>query len=345
MNTALAERARLAEAVAAGATITWLARAHALRGRGPLLRSAEENGAPPAIIEAFKAAVPAGSVTNNPELAGASAAVSAFVAATAEQSLLLRLIADSSLLRVPLQARILGLAADITGAIVGEGKAIPLAPLQWTRQAVAPFKIAAVLALSDEAWRDLSSAGQAFVTTQLRQAVGLAADRALFSRVLTSDTPTETALADNAGSILRAMCALLDAVHVRPGARLCWGISPGAANALATLDTARADLNPFTGSLLGMPATITSGLSGHDLVLVDGRAVAGDVVDLQISSSTETTLEMMEDPVGHSVTPVSTTAVSLFQNNLLATKVVLTLGLAPIRDVAAGRLTLEDAFS
>ncbi len=302
--------------------------------------AARQLGAPPEMVEKIKA-VTAWTVEGTPGLAGNSAASIAFLQRVGESSLLARLLADNAESWVPLQTRPLGLAADATAYVVGEGAAIPLSPMSLDGRTVDPFKIAAHVVTSRELWEKVGSEGQAFLNNLLQQAVARTADASFFGRFIARDAPTFSALGTTPEAIALGLRQALDAVHVRPGARLYWAVSTGAANVLAS-QLALPHLNPFTGSVGGIPAIITSGLAGRRMALVDARGFVGDLDATQIESATHTTLEMSEDPDGSSTAPLGTQIVSLWQSNSRAARLVLNLGFDSLRDNALAVLDLTE---
>lgn len=343
MNQIL-QRTVTAERVTAGACLPWIARAKAFgNSQGYTLeQSLAVLGAPDEVAQRIKAAIGAATTSSASELAGSSTVLTAFLEQLAEQSILARLFADNAAQKLPLRSRLVGLDTDAVAGVVAEGEPIPASAMDFSGQVVEPFKIAALTILSDELWANTSSEGQGYVISALRKAVARAADVELFNRLTDSNTLETTADVDDAGAIVSGLRLLLDDVHLRAGSRLHWAVSPTAANVLATTST-RDDLNPFSGGILSLPATITSALQGRRVALVDGRAVGGLIEGARIEASSKGAIQMDDAPTNDPLTPTETNLVSLFQTGTTAVRVVLTLAAEPIRDNPMALLELTES--
>ncbi|OSP53822.1 phage major capsid protein [Pseudoruegeria sp. SK021] len=337
------QRTITAETVTAGACLPWIirAKAHGASQGFGLERSLASLGAPDEVVSRIKTAV--GGATTSSDLSGSSPIVGAFIAGLAEQSILARMFADNAVQKVPLRTRLVGLNSDLSASVVSEGKAIPVSALDLEGKVLSAFKVASMAVLSDELWQDVTAEGQAYVINKLREAVSLAADAALFTRLTVSGTTSATqTTASLLGGDLSGLMGLLNAVHVRGGSRLYWAVSPSAANTLAVADTG-GRLSPFAGEMLGLPTTITGGLSGRRVALINGRAVGGQITGVDISASNTGSIQMDDAPTADSTTPTATGLLSLFQANATAVKATFTLAAEPIRDDAVAFLELTGA--
>lgn len=324
--SSLTARIDAADNITSAAMIPWMARAAALNAHSRIGRAAAaaEAGAPAQIVEAIKSAVAATDRTS--DLAGTSTAVTAFLEAAAGGSVLLRMIADRATHRAPLNARLMS-ATGVSASVVAEGAPIRLSAATFKGEQLHLHKVAAMLAITDDLWRDTSSAGQQFVIKQLREAVGQAADAALFADIITaSDLGT-------AADVPAALAALLAEVHTTATASLYWALSPTAANAAAVLDHPRVD--PLGGTILGRPAVITSGLSGKQIALIDARGLVAEVEGVSVTASGEALLEMDDAPTHDATTPTGASLVSMFQTDTTAVRALMYLGAHQLRTGAA----------
>lgn len=337
----LQRRITTAEQMTTGACLPWLVRAKAYGNRHgyPFEQSLAMLGAPEEVAARIKAAVAA--TTTDSDLAGSSAIVTAFVEQLAEQSILARLFSDGAAQRVPLRTRLVGLNSNLSAGVVAEGAPIPVGAMDFSGQSILPFKIAALTVLSDELWEGTSSAAQGYVITKLREAVARAADEELFNRLTDSSTLETTADVDDAGAIISGLRLLLDGVHTRAGSRLNWAVSPAAANVLATSGT-RDDINAFNGSILDLPATITTGLLGRRVALIDGRAVGGLIEGVRVEASNRGAVQMDDSPTNEPLSPTATNLVSLFQTGSTAVRICFELAAEPIRDNPMAVLELTE---
>lgn len=318
------------ERVASAAYFGWFCRTKAVASwqGGNLANAAQELNAPPEIMHKIKAA--AETTTTQQGLAGSSVEVSAFVSQAAETSVLLRMIADRASYPVPLRTAVYLPQADMTAAIVGEGRPIPIQNFTLDRFAVDSFKIGGALVVTDELLRNTSAAGQAFLNTQLRSAVALASDQTMFNRLTHSGT-VDLDTDGTAAQLLPAIRGALDAVSLRATDQAYFAFSPAAANWIATTAGLPEGSNPFSGTFLARPAIITEALTGRRIAAVNARAVVGAVDQVEIAASNAGTIEFAATPLASAITPTPVQMVSLFQNNSTAIKIVLHLAVESIR--------------
>lgn len=89
------------------------------------------------------------------------------------------------------------------------------------------------------------------------------------------------------------------------------------------------DIGPRGGSLMGLPVLTSRAVphdsSGGSIALIDGSGIAAVLEGMDATMTDQATLEMSDDPAGAGDTPTaaSVVPVNLFQNELVAFKVVL----------------------
>lgn len=338
------------EQITAGAFVSWLSRMKALRSElgDDLEAAAIRMGAPRDMAAKLKAAVEGGSTTGAASgLAGSSTYTTAFLNQMRTQSVLARIFADRLALAVPLRTRLMSMGMVTSAAVVGQGLPFPIRGLDYDNPiVVAPAKIGAAVVLTKELWRNTSSAGQAFVNSQLRAAIAAAADRFLFAQLTNLET-VDLTVSTFAGlpldaDLRAALLAVLNAVNTRAAGALVWAFSPAAANMMTMVDDPRGQMNPFGGAFLGLPAIITSGLDGARLALIDAAAIGGNIEELEITSATDTVIEMEGEPTNTPITPTGAAMVSLFQTDSVAIKYVLRLGLEPVMDHVVAFINFQE---
>ncbi|MFC4671696.1 phage major capsid protein [Seohaeicola nanhaiensis] len=336
------------EIVASGALLPWLARSKALLSQYPgrgVAGTAEALGAPLEIIERIKAAVAAETVAGQPGLAGSSTAVTAFVAQAAETSVLFRMLADSSVTAAPMQTWLATSVMAATATEIDEGKPIPLQALNMRRDKLEAFKVAALIATTAELWTATSGEGQAFISHLLRAAAAEAADRALFQRLTNSGTFEATDYGSDLDAIRQMIEGMLSAVHTGAFSRLYWALSPKAWNWLVTMPNLPDSMNPFDGMILGRPAVLSDGLDPWRMALVNARAIGSNLERVEIAASGQATIQMLDNPTNDTVTPTATNAVSMFQTNGRAVRMILHLAAQPLRENAIAFATITEPTS
>ena len=166
------------------ANFPWLARAIALRAKaavGEINDWAEQNRAPDRVVRILKSGnIPAGTTTVSDWAAAAQgdygASISSFFESLRSTSVFFRLLNDNALRRVPLRQRVGIVSGGATGWIIGEGKPARLSKLMLRNGVLEPVRAAAMVVMTDELWRNVSTAGQTTFAKELKGAVGQVVD-------------------------------------------------------------------------------------------------------------------------------------------------------------------------
>lgn len=323
----------LANRVEDGAALAWALRGKALNMTPDIM---SEMGAPTKAIAIRKTLT-----TSVVEAAGAGP-VKAFAEAAAVQSAFFRFITERAFQLAPMYQPLIYATGDGTAAVVDEGAAIPAMDVDLDGARLTPRKAAAIIVATEEAWRDVSSEGQAYINALLRRAVGRVVDAQMIAGLGTIpafSAPEGDAVTIRAG--FQAMAKLL--IH-EAGQRLRWVLSPEAVAILAPMAPAdRVTVNlDGTGDILGAPIAVSSALPAGDLLLVSASDVAANMSDVRIDVSRDGALDLVNPPTNNSAEPTGSTLVSLFQTNSLGSRVIVDFGLEPLRDTVAARLTLTE---
>jgi hypothetical protein len=138
--------------------------------------------------------------------------------------------------------------------------------------------------------------------------------------------------------------AMLATVNIVGAGALVWAMAPDVANGATTLladdgGSLFPGMSPLGGTMLGLDAFVTEGLSQGVLVLLDAGGIAADVGDVRLDAARDASIEMRTDPANNSLTPaVSANLISMFQTNSVALRAVLSFGCEKFRTSATSVL-------
>lgn len=227
--------------------------------------------------------------------------------------------------RVPFNTRMMSMVGGSTGYWVAESAPKPVSKPAVTGSTLRSAKVAALVCQTREALQRGGAVAEAAVEQDMQSAVtdawdlafidasnaGVADERpASITYGASTIASTGDALADIAAMIAAFQGDLSAASFVTDPVT-------AAQLALANGGTAFPDAGPRGGSLIGLPL-ITSRMSPRDtgggqIALVDASGIAAADEGIRMAVSSETALQMRDDPVNG-----ATTVVSLWQNNTVA---------------------------
>lgn len=174
--------------------------------------------------------------------------VMAFAQAAAPQSAFLRLVTDDGFQSAPLRTPLIRATGDATASLVGEGAAIPVTDISFDGERLTPQKAAAIVIATNEAWADISGAGQRYINDLLRRGVGKVVDARMFEVLEASPALEFTASRTDSTAIATAFQSMLVALLTEAGQRFRFILSPEAAALLSRLAPATAfRLAPMVG--------------------------------------------------------------------------------------------------
>jgi hypothetical protein len=93
------------------------------------------------------------------------------------------------------------------------------------------------------------------------------------------------------------------------------------------------------GELLGAPVIVSEGIAADSLMLLNASAIAAAFEGIAIDRSRYSSVEMQSAPSQDSTTSTGAELVSLWQNNLVGFRVVVSLAAARVRDSAIKEVT------
>lgn len=272
------QRIKTLESATAAQGLAWLARAQVLRKSyaGPVEDMLFAAGCPEVLVKAVAGTIAA----DVPAMSGSSAAVRAFAELAGETSASFTLWSNGDMVKLPFDVPLIGMKSDLTAAKVIEGRAIPLAKLTLSDFRLTTQKTGCMIAISESVWRNVGGAGHAYINAALRRSIDRAADAALFEALENSGTTDVTA--GDVGEFLTAAFEALAMVASTADSRPTFAISRQADSWLRVANAKYPGLAATANSLLGYPKVISAALEPGELALIDGGAVAGDVLAIEV---------------------------------------------------------------
>lgn len=315
-------------------------------GRGDPVQSlalAEAQKADPKVINILKAAV-SGHSTNDPGFGTSSsdyrAVASGFVELLRSRSAFYQLLENGSFSRVPLRTRLSLVTGGATGNIVPEGSAAPVSSMQLANSTLDPVKAVALVVMSDEVLKVGNPGSQAMVSRELRNAVANVVDTTFLTLIDGVDVTSVVATANP----LTDVRALLTAVATTGSENLVFLASVDVAIAASTHVNSGGvatfpNMGVSGGTMLGIPAVVSTAVPAGTLMLLDASAVAANSDTILLAVSDSAALQMDDAPTGDSVTPTATNLVSLYAENKIALKATAFFGVERYRSGSLAELT------
>jgi hypothetical protein len=326
------------ETTSAIATFAWVLRAKAFANQGGDRTSVESwllrNGAPGQAVRIFKAAV---GTTDSDLGPYGGIAISAWADALRTRSAFYRILADGGFLRAPLNTRVAIATAPATGSIVGEGEAVPMSIVTMQGLLLSPIKASALIANTNEAWLDISAAGQLHLSRQIAGAISDAVDTAFLDMVLSTGSTSTASAGTTAVNAKHDLRTALLAVNTIGSAKLYWIAAVDVAKKASTLsDTGGGDafsaMSATGGELAGLPCIVSSGVPSGSLFLIDASGIAADGGPVTETVSSQADILMRTDPT----MPAAMT--SMWQTNCTAMKGNAVFGAQVLRDDAVAQV-------
>lgn len=283
-----------------------------------------------------KTAIGAGSTTDS-TLGGEGTSIALFSDTLRTKSIFFRLMSDSAFARTPFHVRAGVVTGTAAGAAVAEGASVPVGKITLNNVLLLPQKACALIVVTDELLRNLSSAGQSLFSRELAGAIAESVDLAFLSSVASGITPITSAgtSATNAKHDLRT--ALLQVSGIG-SEKLYWCAAVDVAKKASALDAAGLDAFPAMsaagGEMAALPCLVSSGIPAGNLYLLDGSQIAADATAPTIQASTESDILMDSTPSGSSAVPTPGTMVSMFQTDSTALMATCWFGAQRLRTSA-----------
>jgi Phage capsid family len=277
-----------------------------------------------------KAAVGGANLSDWSELADARLVAAEFLEYVRPMTILGRL---QGLRKVPANVPYVAMSGAATAFWTAQGRATPVSRGAFDRATMAPFRLAALLVLSNALLQAESAEAETLVRNDLARAVAHLADQTFIDpsnagtagqtpASVTNGAATVTGTTDFRDDIEGAIAAFGGSLEtaswvLHPRTAVQIGLRAGAAGQPA-------DLGARGGVLCRLPAVCSESVpydsNGGIIALIDAASICLVDEGVEVSRSTATMIEMSDDPSGDSVTleAASSYPVSLFQTDSTA---------------------------
>jgi HK97 family phage major capsid protein len=244
--------------------------------------------------------------------------------------------------RLPFDTQVLIQGSAGGGKWVKEGDAKPLTQWTYTRTKLAPLKVAAIAAATQEQLARASMAADMLIRDELSRAVNAAVDTTFVSdaAAVTDESPAGIRNGVSAltltgdGTVAGIRCDIAQFLKELVGDNLSvsgafWVMSESTAIdlSMATNEVGNAafpGVTPTGGTLAGLPVFtsqyVADESSGPVVMLIKGDEIfLGDEGGIQVKISDQASLQMDDTPTQSSIgTPTATAVVSMWQTNSVA---------------------------
>lgn len=302
----------------------------------------------PQLVESIKAAV-AGGGTESGEWGAELVHIDRYTGDFIDY-LYSRTIFDKLPLReVPANVNIAGQDGTATSYWVGQSKSIPVSKADFFDVNLTPLKVAALAVVSKELLRDSSPSAERLVRDALVNASAQRVDQTFLSAsaavsnvspagILNGVTPISSSGSDIEGVIADVKALYAPFITANNAEGLQFVTTQSLAKSIGLMQNALGNwafpgMSANGGSLLGDPLVAGGNVGAGDLILLKPSDIykIGDR-GVEVSMSTEASIQMDDAPNGASDTPVANTSVvSMYQTDSVAIKVVRPLNFAKRR--------------
>ena len=247
--------------------------------------------------------------------------VTEFVGAVNERSVPGRL---ANLRRVPLNVRTVTETSSSTGYWVGEGAAKPVSKMAYTTDVLEPFKVSALVVVTDEVLRSSSPNAEAVVRNDLLNAVVRELNSAFIDEGNAGISGVMPASVTNGLTPISGSGDLAGDPAV-----FCWPTSREISKRQHSSDT-RSFSRRRPAQRLSRPrwtrrrasaafsAVASSQVSPDMLVLLDADGIAYAEGSAEVRVSRQATIQLLDNPTNNAGTATATQTVSLLQTNAVA---------------------------
>jgi hypothetical protein len=237
--------------------------------------------------------------------------------------------------RVPLQTRLIGLATGFSGAWVAEGMAKPVGSAVFNEESLPSRKCSALAVFSRELLEAIEPAGELLIRDDLAKALSAVID-ASFADPSNAGVPdvepasiaNGVAATTSSGDGVEDIQTLVANFPGDPERAILVG-SPQTFTKLHD-PLLMPGLGPRGGQALGIPA-IPSAAAGNALILLDPDGVALDEGEVELRTSGQATISMLDDPTQSAVSPTAVNQTSLWQANATAVLVEAAVNWTTVR--------------
>lgn len=277
----------------------------------------QNNGGNALAFDVAKAAVPAAGTGSLPEIMDDGGTTIAFIGGLQDQSAFARMLSAGAIARVPAYLRLLAASAVLSAVEIDQGEAIPMEGLNLVSDTTEPGKLGVLLAFSDELLADTRPGAQAYIKKMLGDALASGVDN-----VLMAATQAESAAFAATETTFKATVAeALASINDHAGSRVIGGVGPAMAAKLAAHDYYQNGFGPNGGMIAGVPVVV--GDAFDELSFFSAGKIAGDVFGLDVKTSKNAAIQLLDNPTTNALTPTATNLVSLFQTDATAVRAVV----------------------
>jgi hypothetical protein len=242
---------------------------------------------------------------------------------------------EAGMLRLPLQTAYGIATSTATAYIVNEGKPSPLTLFGASKDALSPVKAMALMAVSNDVVRASDQGSIDAMDAEMRGAVAAAIDAKFW--LLAGSGATGFSLGPTGGTFRADTQELLEAVSTTGNGGLVWCCAPDVAVKACFFDEF---MSATGGEILGLPAIVSSVIPSGTLRLVDAKAFAGNLENIEIEASNNATLEMKDGSLTQDATAgTGVSLVSSFQTGMTSIRALATFGAAKVRSTGAHEIT------
>lgn len=288
----------------------------------------------PQVVQVLRAAVDAQTTGNSGVLVDATA--TDFAAYLRPTTLIGRI---PGMRRVPFNVALLNGTGGATAYWTGEGAPIPLSAEAFERLFLAPARVSAILAVSNELFRF----GQPYAEGSLRDDMVAAAGQAIDAAFIdptnagisnvkpASVTFGAPAMASSGADVasIDADVKLMIAQLLAAGSTLAsavWIMSPTTAAALNLKRgsggaPAYPGVSATGGVFAGFPVFTSASVGAYMVLLPADQVAIADDGQADFAKSEQATIEMLTNPTNNSATATATTTVSMYQTNSSSVRV------------------------
>jgi hypothetical protein len=289
----------------------------------------------------YKAAAPGVTTVSGADVVGPT--VSAFTAL--EAALRTSSVYDavaSEAMEAAFHVRVGMMTGQMSGAKTAEGAAKLAQVMTFAANALAPEKFVSVIACTQE-FLDAMPGAMESLTTQLRVAVGSAADLEFLADIAATNSDASSGLGTSSLSDIMAdiIGQLLPMVDYAQASRLWLVVSPDQARAMtmAAYAAGIVGMTPLGGTFAGLRTIVSDSLPSATISIIDATGLVMASTPITVRTSSETALELATSSSMTSATGTGASVVSMFQTNSIALLAERSIAFAPLRPNSFASLT------
>jgi hypothetical protein len=274
-----------------------------------------------------------------------------------------RTVFDKLALReVPANVTIKGQDGEATGYWVGESKAIPNTPGDFSTVNLSPLKVGALSVVSNDLIRYSTPAAEQLVANMLSEASAKRIDQTVFSATAASAGVSPAGLLNGLSALVTtgtdqaAVLSLINTLYApfisaKNSSGLTFVMNPSQAKAISLLVTSLGNpafpsITGNGGTLMGDPVVVGDNIDSSQVILLKATDIykIGDT-GVEVSVSQEASIEQRSDPSGATDTPTGvnvTGFTNMFQEDSTAIKIVRHINFAKRRSTAVAYTDTAD---